>query len=215
MADPESNAPAADEYTNAGLFSQLRMILRALRQSPVGRALLLLVFGITLVVIATAFAQMRLNQLEQAVLRCAVAPRHPRLPVPARRVLRDRRRTAGAQCRAALAGRDAEGQTARGAGAGSAARTGCCRGVRSGWRMPGPIGVNPDQRMHEDARKLCELSADLGSGLLQASILFVSFAGVLWVLSSDVQLSHCASRLRDSGLHAVGGRCSTPAPARC
>src|SRR5208337_1388964 len=48
----------------------------------------------------------------------------------------------------------------------------------------GAIGVNPDQRIHEDARKLCELSADLGIGLLQASILFGTFAGVLWVLSS-------------------------------
>jgi putative ATP-binding cassette transporter len=49
----------------------------------------------------------------------------------------------------------------------------------------GPMGVNPDQRMHEDARKLCDLSADLGSGLLQSSIMFLTFAGVLWVLSSD------------------------------
>src|SRR6185437_9061386 len=49
----------------------------------------------------------------------------------------------------------------------------------------GPMGVNPDQRMHEDARKLCELSADLGTGLLQAGILFGTFAGVLWVLSAD------------------------------
>ena len=48
----------------------------------------------------------------------------------------------------------------------------------------GPMGVNPDQRMHEDARKLCELSADLGTGLLQAGILFGIFAGVLWTLSS-------------------------------
>ena len=48
----------------------------------------------------------------------------------------------------------------------------------------GNMGVNPDQRIHEDARKLCELSADLGTGLLQASILFGTFAGVLWVLSS-------------------------------
>ena len=38
----------------------------------------------------------------------------------------------------------------------------------------GPIGVNPDQRMHEDARQLCELSADLGIGLLQSSILLVA-----------------------------------------
>jgi len=49
----------------------------------------------------------------------------------------------------------------------------------------GQMGVNPDQRIHEDARKLCELSADLGVGLLQASILFLTFAGVLWVLSND------------------------------
>ncbi len=49
----------------------------------------------------------------------------------------------------------------------------------------GPMGVNPDQRMHEDARKLCELSADLGAGLLQSSVLFLTFAGVLWVLSSN------------------------------
>jgi putative ATP-binding cassette transporter len=39
--------------------------------------------------------------------------------------------------------------------------------------------------MHEDARKLCDLSADLGIGLLQASILFATFAGVLWILSKD------------------------------
>lgn len=48
----------------------------------------------------------------------------------------------------------------------------------------GEIGVNPDQRIHEDARKLCDLSADLGVGLLQASILFSTFAGILWGLSS-------------------------------
>src|SRR5581483_12328777 len=35
------------------------------------------------------------------------------------------------------------------------------------------------------ARKLCELTADLSVGLLQATILFASFAGVLWVLSKD------------------------------
>jgi putative ATP-binding cassette transporter len=49
----------------------------------------------------------------------------------------------------------------------------------------GPIGVNPDQRMHEDARHLSELSADLGIGLLQAAILLVTFVSVLWALSAD------------------------------
>jgi vitamin B12/bleomycin/antimicrobial peptide transport system ATP-binding/permease protein len=49
----------------------------------------------------------------------------------------------------------------------------------------GPIGVNPDQRMHEDARHLTELSASLSIGLLQATILVAVFIRVLWSLSSD------------------------------
>jgi putative ATP-binding cassette transporter len=48
----------------------------------------------------------------------------------------------------------------------------------------GAMGENPDQRMHEDARHLCELTSDLGMQLLQSTILFISFSGVLWVLSS-------------------------------
>ena len=57
----------------------------------------------------------------------------------------------------------------------------------------GAIGVNPDQRMHEDARHLTELSADLGIGLLQASILLASFIKILWSLSSDF-VFHVAGR---------------------
>ena len=53
----------------------------------------------------------------------------------------------------------------------------------------GEIGVNPDQRIHEDARHLTELSSDLGIGLLQASLLLVSFVGVLWLLSAQVVFS--------------------------
>ena len=47
----------------------------------------------------------------------------------------------------------------------------------------GEIGENPDQRIHEDARHLTELSTDLGIGLLQSSVLLLSFVGVLWILS--------------------------------
>ena len=50
----------------------------------------------------------------------------------------------------------------------------------------GPIGVNPDQRMQEDARHLSELSADLANGLLRSALLLVSFIGVLWLLSAQV-----------------------------
>ena len=48
----------------------------------------------------------------------------------------------------------------------------------------GAIGVNPDQRMQQDAGHLSDLSTDLGVGLLQSFILLVSFIGVLWQLSS-------------------------------
>jgi len=73
-------------------------------------------------------------------------------------------------------------------------REGLVTSLLQDWMLPrqafwlanaGTIGVNPDQRMHEDARQLCTLSANLGTGLLQASILFCTFAGVLWVLSSE------------------------------
>lgn len=48
----------------------------------------------------------------------------------------------------------------------------------------GQIGVNPDQRLHEDVRHFSDLTVDLGVGLLQAGVLLVSFVGVLWALSS-------------------------------
>jgi vitamin B12/bleomycin/antimicrobial peptide transport system ATP-binding/permease protein len=53
----------------------------------------------------------------------------------------------------------------------------------------GEIGQNPDQRIHEDARHLTELTTDLGTGLLQSTLLLLSFVGVLWVVSSTMFLS--------------------------
>ncbi|MGV1758768.1 ABC transporter ATP-binding protein/permease [Rhizobium sp. P44RR-XXIV] len=50
----------------------------------------------------------------------------------------------------------------------------------------GLIGVNPDQRLHEDARNLAESSTGLAIGLVQATILLLSFIGVLWELSSGM-----------------------------
>jgi putative ATP-binding cassette transporter len=50
----------------------------------------------------------------------------------------------------------------------------------------GTAGTNPDQRIHEDANHLTDLSSDLGIGLLQSSLLLVSFVGVLWGLSDQV-----------------------------
>ena len=63
----------------------------------------------------------------------------------------------------------------------------------------GEIGVNPDQRIHEDVRRLTELSADLGVGLLQASLLLLSFLGVLWTVSGAFEFSICGVSLAIPG----------------
>src|SRR6202044_43789 len=81
-------------------------------------------------------------------------------------------------------------------------REGLTHDLVQNWLLPGrafrlanagAIGVNPDQRMHEDARHLTELSADLGLGLLQSSILLVTFVKVLWGLSTNF-VFHVAGR---------------------
>jgi putative ATP-binding cassette transporter len=50
----------------------------------------------------------------------------------------------------------------------------------------GQIGVNPDQRIHQDTQRLTELTTILAIGLFQASLLLISFVGVLWLLSEQV-----------------------------
>lgn len=74
-------------------------------------------------------------------------------------------------------------------------RTALTRDLFAQWLAPkrafmlagaGEIGINPDQRIHEDARHLSDLTTDLGVGLLQAALLLVSFIGVLWGLSAGV-----------------------------
>jgi vitamin B12/bleomycin/antimicrobial peptide transport system ATP-binding/permease protein len=82
------------------------------------------------------------------------------------------------------------------------------RDLFAGWLKPGAplrlavageIGVNPDQRIHEDVRRLSELSADLGVGLLQSSLLLLSFLGVLWTDSGAVEFSICGISLAIPG----------------
>jgi len=64
----------------------------------------------------------------------------------------------------------------------------------AGW-----IGVNPDQRMHADAQHLTELTTDLAIGLLQATLLLLSFIGVLWVLSQHMTLPLTTGRVHVPG----------------
>ncbi len=50
----------------------------------------------------------------------------------------------------------------------------------------GDDGANPDQYIQADARHLAEMSASLIIGLFHATLLLLSFVGVLWALSNQV-----------------------------
>ncbi len=52
--------------------------------------------------------------------------------------------------------------------------------------LTGSLGANPDQRIQDDARSLTDITTDFCVGLMQASLLLLSFIGVLWTLSENV-----------------------------
>jgi len=159
------------------------MITRATFGSPVGKTLVTLVAALVIVIVVTAYGQIRLNQWNK-----------PFYDALSRRDLRDFFYELGvffliAGCLLVLnVAQRWLVETLQ-----YKLREGLVESLLQDWMLPrrafwlanaGTMGVNPDQRIHEDARKLCELSADLAVGLFQASILFGTFAGVLWVLSS-------------------------------
>jgi putative ATP-binding cassette transporter len=160
------------------------MMIRAIFGSPAGKALVLLVIAIVIVVVATAYGQIRLNRWNK-----------PFFDALSRRDLRDFLFQLSvfvviAACLLVLNVAQrwlAESLQVK-------LREGLVQSLLQDWMRPrrafwlanaGAIGINPDQRIHEDARKLCELSANLAIGLFQASILFGTFAGVLWFISHD------------------------------
>ena len=63
----------------------------------------------------------------------------------------------------------------------------------------GPIGQNPDQRLAADAQHLADLVTDLAIGLLSATLLLLSFTGVLWVLSEHMTLPLGSRQMRVPG----------------
>jgi vitamin B12/bleomycin/antimicrobial peptide transport system ATP-binding/permease protein len=181
-----------------GLVHQLREFLVALWLSPGRRSLALLIIGTVLVICATAAAQVGLNAwnrpfyeaiaarnffafLYQLLVFAAIAGGLLVLNV------------AQAWLREMIKLRSREWLT---------------RDLFAEWLKPGAstqlagageIGINPDQRIHEDARRLSELSADLGVGLLQASLLLLSFLGVLWTISGALDIWICGISLTIPG----------------
>jgi putative ATP-binding cassette transporter len=176
-------ASAIEEATHAALYPQMRMMVGALWHSAVRNTLLLLGGAIILVIVATTWGQIRLNSWN--------APFYDSL---SRRDLPEFLEQLGVFGMIASfllvlnVGQRWLTEMLR-----LKLREGLVTDLIGAWMKPGrafrlgnagPIGVNPDQRMHEDARHLTELSTDLGVGLLQSSILLVAFIDVLWDLSS-------------------------------
>jgi vitamin B12/bleomycin/antimicrobial peptide transport system ATP-binding/permease protein len=177
-------ASKAEEIADSHLVPQLRAMIRALWAAPVRNVLLLLAFALVLVIAVSAYGQIRLNTWNQpfydALSRRDFAQFLVQLGVfgmlaGALLVLNVAQRWLGETLKLKL-------------------RAGLAKDLIENWLKPGrafrlanagAIGVNPDQRMHEDTRHLTELSADLGIGLLQSSILLGTFVTVLWSLSNN------------------------------
>jgi putative ATP-binding cassette transporter len=159
------------------------MMIQALWESPTRNTLLILAIALFVVIAATAYGQIRLNSWNQPFYDALSHRDFTEFLVQlgvfgviagALLVLNVAQRWLGETLKLKL-------------------RQGLVHDLIRSWMVPrhafrlanaGDIGVNPDQRMHEDARHLTELSADLGIGLLQASILLITFGNVLWTLST-------------------------------
>jgi vitamin B12/bleomycin/antimicrobial peptide transport system ATP-binding/permease protein len=169
------------------LLHQFRLFLIALWLSPGRRSLSLLAIGTFLVVCTTAAAQVGLNAWNQPFYE-AIAERNSSAFLFQLLVF------------AAIAGSLLVlnvAQTWLREMFKLKSRELLTRDLFDEWLKPGrstrlagagELGVNPDQRIHEDARRLTELSADLGIGLLQASLLLLSFLGVLWTVSGTLDI---------------------------
>src|SRR5262245_37484800 len=185
--EPEKKSELSEDVppSGQGLVSQSMIMVRAFVASPERTALFLLGGALVVVIGATAYGQIQLNAWNRpfydALERKDLPAFLDQLVVFA--VI--------ASCLLALN----VGQRWLELSAKVKLREGLVRDLLNEWLQPrrafrlagaGEIGLNPDQRMHEDARHLTELSTELGIGLLQSSLLLGSFMGVLWFLSAGV-----------------------------
>ena len=183
MTDRQNARPApGNAEAQARLIPQMTMMSRALWESPLRATLLTFGAAVLVIILVTAYGQIRLNSWNQ-----------PFYDALSRRNLRDfvhQLAVFGVIAGSLLALNVAQRFFTEMLKL--KLRQGLVNDLIHHWLQPGrafrlanagAIGVNPDQRMHEDARHLTELSADLGVGLLQASILLATFISVLWSLS--------------------------------
>ena len=179
MAEP---SPAQEGTEDRPLRQYVATMVAAFRGSPLRRRLLLLAAGIFAVILATALGQILLNRWNQpfydALQQRNFAGFLQQLMVffeiaGMLLVLNIAQQWLNQMLQLKL-------------------REALTRDMIDEWLRPGrafcvarrgQIGVNPDQRLHEDVHHFSDLSIGLGVGLLQAGVLLASFVGVLWALS--------------------------------
>ncbi|MEQ1936806.1 ABC transporter ATP-binding protein/permease [Mesorhizobium sp. CN5-321] len=177
------NTPEVAEVQTSSLRDQLAAIRSGLAGSPVTRRIVWASLAILVIIGATAFGQILLNRWNQpfydAIQRRDLAEFLHQLMVFAAiagglLVLNIGQQWLNQRIRLRL-------------------REALTADLIEEWMRPnrafrlthaGPIGVNPDQRMQQDAAHLSDLTTGLAIGFVQALILLVSFVGVLWSLSS-------------------------------
>jgi putative ATP-binding cassette transporter len=185
---PRDETAEFEDAPSAGLIPQMRMMFKALLESPVRNTLFAIGGALVLMIAGVAYGQTLLNSWNKpfydALARQDLAAFVHQLGVfgviaGTLLVLNVAQRWLSEMLKLKL-------------------REGLTHDLVDLWLQPkrafrlasaGAIGINPDQRMHEDARHLTELSADLGVGLLQSSILLGTFVSVLWVISDGFAVS--------------------------
>jgi putative ATP-binding cassette transporter len=187
---PKTEAPtvdilAAGVIPKDNLFSQFTRMVAAFWASSERTELLLLAAGLVVVVGATAYTQIRLNAWNQPFYDALTRKNMPEF---LRQLV-----VFGELAAVLLVLNVAQtwlNQTSR-----VVLRQGLVHDLLNEWLKPlrafrlsnaGAIGQNPDQRLSADAQHLTDLMTDLGIGLLQATLLLLSFIGVLWVYSEHM-----------------------------
>lgn len=184
QVEPAVSAPADDVAEPAiGFFAQVAMMLRALWGARVRNMLLLLAAIMLAIILATAYVQVLLNRwnvpfydaLQRRDLDAFFTQLQQFAIIASLLLLLNVAQTWFNQL------------------VGLKMRDGLTRDLVDQWLKPkralrlstmGILGVNPDQRLHEDASHLSEMTTSLTIGLVQATIMLASFVGVLWELSS-------------------------------
>ncbi|UXS04252.1 ABC transporter ATP-binding protein/permease [Agrobacterium tumefaciens] len=168
--------------------AQLRIMGNAFWTSPVRNRLILLAFALLSIILLTAYGQIRLNEwnapfynaLERRDLSAFIHQLEVFAVIAGCLLLLNVVQTWLNQMTALKM------------------REGLAKDMVDQWLKPGraarlagfgAIAINPDQRLHDDVRNLAESSTALSIGLVNATILLVSFIGVLWTLSAGFAIN--------------------------